>query len=85
MEPLFKYLKEFHLPVLPSILNITLKQESQKDKTIRTFDWVKSIAEIKRSTGGDLFIGFDVIPDPRERQKKSIVFGTPETESMLPL
>lgn len=83
LRPVVDYLKKFRLPSTPTILNIT---ENNVIKYINyTFDWVQTIATIKRHFGGDLIIGFDVFPDPINRTLMRIVVGTPESEAILPL
>ncbi|XP_050087390.1 neprilysin-1 [Anopheles aquasalis] len=81
--PVFKYLKQFHLPPYPSILNVTnTTNESNLDGY--GFDWIRSLAKIKQMLGMDVFIGFDVYPDPQHRDYNRLVLGTPESGSDLP-
>lgn len=79
-RPLLNYLKLVNLPASPSIL--------KNDTSMRngsTFDWVRSIATIKRLFGADVIFGFDIFPDPANRSINRLVLGTPETESVMPL
>uniref|UniRef100_A0A182ME88 Peptidase M13 N-terminal domain-containing protein n=1 Tax=Anopheles culicifacies TaxID=139723 RepID=A0A182ME88_9DIPT len=82
-EPVLKYLKQFQLPPYPSFLNVTDAGESPVFKGY-DFDWVQSLAKIKQLLGMDIFIGFDVYPDPRHRDYNRLVLGTPESGSDLP-
>ncbi|XP_053669147.1 neprilysin-2 [Anopheles marshallii] len=82
-EPVLKYLKQFNLPPYPSILNVTDVAESPVFKGY-DLDWVQSLAKIKQLLGMDIFIGFDVYPDPRHRDYNRLVLGTPESGSDLP-
>lgn len=77
-KPLFKYLNEYNLPKIPTML-------SQPDTTEIKFDWVKSIVKLKRSLGVDKLIGFDVFPDPKNRSVKFLAIGSPSQENDLPL
>lgn len=51
--PLFRLLKDYKLPRLPSLIN------DPEDIDIE-FDWITSIANIKRSLGADKLIGFEI-------------------------
>lgn len=81
LRPVFKYLSKLHLPNYPSILY----KEIDADKAPAQFDWIYSVAAIKRIFGADVIIGFDIFPDPTNRTRNRIVLGTPETDSVLPL
>lgn len=83
LQPVIDYLKKFRLPSTPTILNVTDNHVVQYLNY--SFDWVQSIAVIKKQFGGDLIIGFDIFPDPTNRTIMRIVVGTPETETILPL
>lgn len=78
--PVVKYLEEYKLPMIPSYLNLT-----DRDESTERFDWIESIGLIKKSFGGDLIIGFDLFPDPRNRSRNRIAVGSPEASSLLPL
>lgn len=79
LQPAIDYLQQFHLPSYPSAI------ETDDSSTIDNFDWIESIAEIKRITSADIIFGFDIFPDPTNRTRNRIVVGTPETTSVLPL
>lgn len=79
LQPVVDYLKVFSLPNYPAVLNITQASKNY------TFDWVISIAKIKKHVGADLIIGFDIFSDPRNRTLKRLTFGLPDSGSMLPL
>lgn len=81
LRPVIDYLTKLHLPDYPSIL----LKEIDADKSPATFDWIQSIAAIKRIFGADVIIGFDIFPDPTNRTRNRIVLGTPETDAVLPL
>lgn len=49
------------------------------------FDWIKSIAKIKRSIGADKLLGFEIFPDPKNRSVNFLAIGSPSSESELPL
>lgn len=82
LTPVTEYLDSFQLPSYPSILNEITNNNADPN---RKFDWVQSIAMIKRVFGIDILIGFDIFPDPANRTRNRIVLGTPETETVLPL
>lgn len=76
--PLFRFLKEYNLPRVPSMIIDPLATGAK-------FDWVKSIVKIKRSLGTDKLIGFEIFPDPKNRSEKFLALGSPTQESDLPL
>lgn len=76
--PLFRYLKEYNLPRIPTMIIDPQAPDIQ-------FDWVKSIVKIKRSLGADKLIGFEIFPDPKNRTKKYLALGSPTQENDLPL
>lgn len=80
LKPVQNYLKQFLLPNYPTILNVT-----NVNYTNYKFDWINSIAMIKKFFGADFIIGFEILPDPSNRTINRLVFGTPETGSDLPL
>ncbi|KAG4074705.1 hypothetical protein HA402_008803 [Bradysia odoriphaga] len=82
LQPVIDYLKKWRLPSTPTILNVTDNHVVQYLNY--SFDWVQSIAVIKKQFGGDLIIGFDIFPDPTNRTIMRIVVGTPESEAILP-
>ncbi|KAL7019283.1 hypothetical protein ACKWTF_011064 [Chironomus riparius] len=77
-QALFRYLKLFNIPKLPTLL-------SDPDVDNINFDWIKSIVKIKRSLGADKLIGFEVFNDPRNRSVNYLAIGSPSQESDLPL
>lgn len=83
LQPVIDYIKKFRLPSTPTILNIT---ENQYMNYLNySFDWVQSIAILKKYFGRDLIIGFDIFPDPTNRSTMRIAVGTPESDTILPL
>lgn len=82
LQPVIEYLEMFHLPDYPSILD---KDVNSNKTTDENFDWIESIALIKKYFGMDVIIGFDIFPDPTNRTSNRIVLGTPETTALLPL
>ncbi|XP_062556041.1 neprilysin-like [Armigeres subalbatus] len=77
--PLFKLLGEYFLPNYPTVLNVT-----QVDYESYKFEWIRTLAKIKQMLGLDILIGFDVFPDPKNRDSNRLVLGTPELGSDLP-
>lgn len=77
-NPLFRYLKEFNLPKIPSLIT------DPKAENLR-FDWIKSIVKIKRSLGADKLIGFEIFPDPKNRTESYLALGSPSQDTDLPL
>lgn len=86
LQPVFKYLKEFFLPNYPVIMNITSSSSANHTKNPNGyFDWVKSVARIKKIIGTDLIVGFDIFPDPVNQSVNRLVFGVPDGSEILPL
>lgn len=87
MEPLLHFLEAFQLPFIPEGFNVTLSDKLKPSFSQRSsdFNWIASLVRIKQYLGMDLIIGFDIFPDPINRTIKRIAFGTPETDSALPL
>lgn len=79
-QPLFRYLKQFNLPKIPTML-----KKSEGDTIDFDFDWVKTIVKIKRSLGADKIIGFEIFPDPKNRSVNYLAIGSPSQESELPM
>jgi hypothetical protein len=77
-DPLFRYLKDFKLPKVPSLITDPEAADFQ-------FDWIKSIVKIKRSLGADKLIGFEIFPDPKNRSQQYLAIGSPSVENDLPL
>lgn len=80
LQPVIDYLRMFHLPEYPSIIDTNEDVQNSFE-----FDWIRSIAEIKRTIGMDILFGFDIFPDPSNRTNNRIVIGAPEADSVLPL
>lgn len=80
LQPVLDYLKQFSLPIQPTILNLT-----QTNYRNFNFDWVTTVAKVKKSLGSDLLIGFDILADLTNNTVKRLAFGSPEAGSMLPL
>lgn len=83
LQPVINYLKKFRLPSTPTYLNVT--ENNFVNYLNYSFDWVQSIAILKKHFSGDLIIGFDIFPDPTNRTTMRIVVGTPEPDTILPL
>ncbi|XP_055715890.1 endothelin-converting enzyme 2 [Phlebotomus papatasi] len=79
LKPIYKYLKMFNLPIVPTILNLT-----EVDYSTYNFDWIKSVAAIKRYFGMDVMVGFDLMPDPENRSVYRMAIGTPEVDTGIP-
>lgn len=72
------YLKKFNLPSLPTAINVIISKNSNVSSN--GFEWIKSIAEIKKTTGLDVIIGFDVISNPKNQTNQNhshIFLGIP--------
>lgn len=80
LQPVLDYLKVFSLPIQPTILKLT-----QTDYNNYNFDWVTTVAKIKKTLGSDLLIGFDIFADLKNNTVKRLAFGSPDSGSMLPL
>ncbi|KAK0158638.1 hypothetical protein PV328_009615 [Microctonus aethiopoides] len=72
LTPTFNLLKELTLPQIPALLG-------RKDG-----DFLKKIALVRRVLGKDIFIGIDVMVDPRNKSRNVIVLDTPSALSPLP-
>lgn len=79
LKVILKYLTEFNLSKFPIILNVTKPSKYYK------FNWIQSVALIKKIFEADLIIGADIFPDPSNRSINRIAIGTPESGTMLPL
>lgn len=84
LQPVIDYLRMFHLPEFPSFIDDKNNHNDENRKPFE-FDWIRSIAEIKRTIGMDILFGFDIFPDPSNRTRNRIVIGAPEADSVLPL
>ncbi|XP_055614410.1 neprilysin-1-like [Uranotaenia lowii] len=78
-KPVFDMLKQLDLPSYPTILNVT-----KVDYEGYSFDWVQSLARVEQLLGLDIMFGFEITPDPRDRDFNRLVLGSPETNSDLP-
>lgn len=94
-DALFHFLKEFSLPKVSVVVFANQNFDkvffkvpsmlSEPDVEDFRFDWIKSIAKIKRALGADKIIGFEIFPDPKNRSANFIAIGSPSTENELPL
>lgn len=75
------YLEYFRLPNYPSII----ATENDESTNLKEFDWIDTIAQIKKTIGLDIIFGFDIFPDPTNKTRNRIVLGSPELNSVLPL
>ncbi|KAG5316345.1 NPL11 protein, partial [Acromyrmex insinuator] len=64
LSPLFDLLKLLNLPMVPFVTN-------------KTTNYVKQLASVKRILGLDIFFGFEVIPDPKNKSKNVLYFHFP--------
>jgi len=64
LSPLFDLLKLLNLPMIPFVTN-------------KTTNYVKQLASVKRILGLDIFFGFEVIPDPKNKSKNVLFFHFP--------
>ncbi|XP_015119868.1 neprilysin-4 [Diachasma alloeum] len=72
LTPLLNLLKELDLPQVPAVLG---KEDG---------NFIEKIGRIRRVLGKDVFIGFSVIPDPRNHSRNVIILDTPSSVSPLP-
>lgn len=56
-KPLFKFLEKLKLPLIPRMI---FNDENLDENSTSTFDWIKSIVQIKRNLGVDNIIGFEI-------------------------
>jgi hypothetical protein len=75
LTPLVKLLQELKLPIIPTSVT---DFEAEGD-----FDWLDAEVRTKRTLGQDMFIGFDVYPDPHNSSLNYLVFGVPKINSQL--
>ncbi|KYN01734.1 Endothelin-converting enzyme 1 [Cyphomyrmex costatus] len=64
LSPLFDLLKLLNLPMVPFVTN-------------KTTNYIEQLASVKRTLGYDIFFGFEVIPDPRNKSKNILYFHLP--------
>ncbi|XP_034942864.1 endothelin-converting enzyme homolog isoform X2 [Chelonus insularis] len=72
LEPLFDLLSELDLPTIPAMMGET------------SGNFVQKIARVRKILGKDVFIGFNIIPNPKNRSKNVIILDTPSVLSPLP-
>lgn len=80
LDPAIYYLRLFQLPSYPSILNELSVDEAIKPG--QKFDWIKSIAMIKRHLGLDILIGFNIISNPIDQTENLINLGKPKETTL---
>ncbi|XP_029721735.2 endothelin-converting enzyme 1 [Aedes albopictus] len=61
------YLKEFGLPLTPTLLNRT-KTSARKYK----FDWISSVAKIQRKLGLNVIVGFNIEQDHQDKNRNRL-------------
>lgn len=76
LQPIIDYLRMVHLPELPLLLMTTNQNTSQE------FDWIRSIAKIKRTIGIDIIFGFHIIP--LNRSKTRVILSEPKMNLFSP-
>ncbi|XP_032667048.1 neprilysin-11 isoform X2 [Odontomachus brunneus] len=64
LSPLFNVLTLLDIPLIPAMLSN------------KTGDFIQQLANVKRVMGADIFIGLEVMPDPRNRSKNVIFLDT---------
>lgn len=69
------YLEDFNLS------NYSPENATQADDD--NFDWVETIAAIKRNTNLDVIIGFDIVSDPIHKTRKTIKIGFPNNALLV--
>lgn len=73
LYPALKYLRLMGLPSYPSILDELAADGASfsRDK----FDWIKSIAKIKKYLCIDMLIGFHIVSNPVNQTEKFVYLG----------
>ncbi|KAL0121382.1 hypothetical protein PUN28_006713 [Cardiocondyla obscurior] len=72
LSPLFDLLEMLNLPTIPAIL------------TNKTTNYIELLARIERILGYDIFFGFDVMTDPRNKSKNVIFIHLPDHTNPFP-
>lgn len=81
LKPAIEYLRSLHLPDYPSAIDEMF--HLKKDTPNKNFDWVTSIAEIKKTIDVDLILGFVIIPNFKNNTKPKILFSMPLQKSIF--
>lgn len=66
------------MPSLPTAISVNISKNTNVSSN--GFEWIKSIAEIKKTTGFDVIIGFDVISNTKNQTnqiRRDIFLGIP--------
>ncbi|XP_011870542.1 PREDICTED: neprilysin-11-like, partial [Vollenhovia emeryi] len=72
LSPLFYLLELLNLPLLPAFVTNT------------TTNYIEQLATIKRTLGYDVFFGFGLMPDPKNRSRNIMVFQFPDHSNPFP-
>lgn len=73
------YLKQLNLPIYPTAIQFG----NNRAQSMKSLVWIKSIAKIKKTTGLDVIIGFDIKPDPTNHTHNHIWLGPRRKTSLL--
>lgn len=82
LDPAIEYLRLVKLPSYPSILDEMTANVANHSR--QKFDWINSIAMIKRHLSVDVLIGFSIYPNPINQTENLINLGKPK-ETILSL
>lgn len=72
LSPLYSLLELLNIPAMPAALTNT------------TNNYIEQMARIKRILDQDIFFGFGIMPDLRNRSRNIIAFYLPELDSPFP-
>lgn len=76
------FLNQLVLPIYPTAIRSS-NPRLLNEKSMKNLDWIKSIARIKKITGLDVIIGFDIKPDPTNQTRNHIWLGPRQKTSLL--
>lgn len=67
---------------LPDILALLVEGESISDDLFDGFDWVKTIAKVKKTLDIDIIFDFDIGLHPTNARQKEFKFGKPASKAV---
>ena len=67
---------------LPDILSLLVEGESISDDLFDGFDWITTIAKVKRTLDVDVIFEFDIVPHPENVHQKEFKFGKPDSKAV---
>ncbi|XP_071644793.1 endothelin-converting enzyme homolog isoform X2 [Temnothorax longispinosus] len=72
LSPLFDLLELLNLPIIPATI------------TNKTTSYIEQLARVKKNLGYDVFFGFDVMADPKNKSKNLLIFHLPDHSNPFP-